>query len=342
MFSGRSSYAIQGPNVVETTYNAYPVNVPKDFLAPLYDPSLIKLEWVTFKESIPEYDGCVAAVIDNLLSERECRELIHLAETATGLHQQSTTNDEDNGDPSSFSQSKTVGGQGKPGQRGWQPALVSAGYGSEITMKDYRNSDRIIWDNVELTRRIWTRMMQVPDLKDRLAELKGEDYERLGGNPRKFIARAKEYGVNERLRFLRYGPGQFFKREMIKSVKEIAHADSMFTSPNGEKSYFTVHLYLNDSAEALQPNDIHEETLRGGSTPFLSANRKRRLDVWPKAGRVLLFQQRKLVHCGDRVNQGVKYTVRSEVMYDLIPVDADAVEDAKKQKTKKQAKQKGA
>lgn len=56
--------------------------------------------------------------------------------------------------------------------------------------------------------------------------------------------------------------------------------------------------------------------LRGGATTFHSRNLQHRLDVHPKAGRVLIFQQRGLLHSGDDVVKGVKFTMRSDVMYE--------------------------
>lgn len=39
------------------------------------------------------------------------------------------------------------------------------------------------------------------------------------------------------------------------------------------------------------------------------------MDIDPKIGRVLIFQQRRLLHSGDEVLSGVKYTMRSDLMY---------------------------
>jgi hypothetical protein len=43
----------------------------------------------------------------------------------------------------------------------------------------------------------------------------------------------------------------------------------------------------------------------------------RRLDVDPKAGRVLIFQHRGLLHSGDEVLEGVKYTMRSDLLFEF-------------------------
>jgi hypothetical protein len=55
--------------------------------------------------------------------------------------------------------------------------------------------------------------------------------------------------------------------------------------------------------------------LRGGATRFWTPDKKAYLDVRPKLGRVLVFQQPMLVHSGERVESGVKYTVRSDFMF---------------------------
>jgi hypothetical protein len=74
-------------------------------------------------------------------------------------------------------------------------------------------------------------------------------------------------------------------------------------------------LYLNDSAAGLGLPDSaqdnkkmegEEPMLVGGATTFWSGDMKRKLDVEPKAGRVLIFQHRRLLHSGDEVKEGVK------------------------------------
>lgn len=52
----------------------------------------------------------------------------------------------------------------------------------------------------------------------------------------------------------------------------------------------------------------------------------RRLDVDPKMGRVLIFQHAHLLHSGDEVQEGIKYTMRSDLMYEQI-VDEDSDND---------------
>lgn len=40
----------------------------------------------------------------------------------------------------------------------------------------------------------------------------------------------------------------------------------------------------------------------------------------PKAGRAFVFQHKGLLHSGDRVTAGVKYTMRCDLMYDWVDV----------------------
>lgn len=103
--------------------------------------------------------------------------------------------------------------------------------------------------------------------------------------------------------FLRYGPGHYFK----------PHCDGLNDSPDGsQKSFVTLHLYLNDSSGQT-------EELAGGATRFWTPDKKHFLDVEPKVGRVLVFQQRMLVHSGEEVVKGIKYTMRSDFMFEQVP-----------------------
>lgn len=102
-----------------------------------------------------------------------------------------------------------------------------------------------------------------------------------------------------------------------------AHCDGHFSEEVGGKqlkTFFTLHLYLNDSvAEAGE-----EAELVGGATSFVSNYGSRKVDVDPKAGRVLIFQHRGLNHAGDDVVEGIKYTMRAEIMYELVEPPAGA------------------
>jgi hypothetical protein len=75
------------------------------------------------------------------------------------------------------------------------------------------------------------------------------------------------------------------------------------------KSFVTIHLYLNEG-----------DGLEGGATRFWTPNKKQFLDVEPKMGRVLVFQQRMLVHSGEEVTGGLKLTMRTDCMFEKVVV----------------------
>ncbi|KAF4629587.1 hypothetical protein G7Y89_g8563 [Cudoniella acicularis] len=311
-----SEKEFEWPKVVKTKYTSLDVDIPSDFLAPLPDPSKITVKQIDFVEcGLPEYKERYAVVLDNVLNEQECKEVIHLAEKSAGAHKEEEEGED--GEPV------------KPIENnGWRPAMVNAGQDHEFLSLDYRNSDRIIWDNRDMVHRIWLRIQQAEGMKEYFSALEGKKYMSViesGGVKRGERWVITEQGPNERMRFLKYGAGQFFRR----------HCDGMYETPDGsERSYYTMHLYLNDSAQALgEPIDLdaadptiasknpavdpRTELLRGGATTFHANYSDERTDVDPKIGRVLIFQQKGLLHSGDDVTAGIKYTMRSDLMYTI-------------------------
>ena len=94
-------------------------------------------------------------------------------------------------------------------------------------------------------------------------------------------------GVNERFRCYRYVPGQHFK----------PHYDGAFQRSPRERSELTFMIYLNAQCT-------------GGVTAFLDFAAV----AVPEAGKALLFQHT-MLHEGATVESGVKYVLRSDVMY---------------------------
>lgn len=180
--------------VVKTTYTNVPVDISESFLAPLPGPSTIKVSRVKFGNTpLAAYADLYAVVLDDVLSQDECDELILMAEKSVGAHGQEESGPENNG---------------------WQPARVNAGGGYEILDAKYRNSDRIIWDEKTVAQRLWKRILQGEGMAEYFSVLDGEEYAPIVGNTpaendRRWTITAQ--GMNERMRFLKYGPGQFFK-----------------------------------------------------------------------------------------------------------------------------------
>jgi len=305
---------LQDGDIVQAVYKSRDVPIPDDFLNT--DPSDARpivandIDWL--KTDLPENEGRYATVLDNVLSPSECDTLLRMAEDS-------------------------VDDRGKSGNRTWAPALVNIGGGWEALKKGYRDSDRIVWDNQAVMDRLWARCARVDGLLERLATVQEPPSQRMRmrgskGNTWEFER------LNERMRFLKYGAGQFFRRKSAHSSSYsqqtpnppflTAHCDGAFSQEVDGKvlrTFYTLHLYLNDAeAEAeIQPSssDATSQTpsLVGGATSFLSYDHDvRRVDVNPKAGRVLIFQHDGLYHSGDDVVQGVKYTMRTDALFRLV------------------------
>ena len=99
------------------------------------------------------------------------------------------------------------------------------------------------------------------------------------------IGNSRAIGLNELFRFYRYQRGHQFK----------GHYDESYIRNEVEASYFTFMIYLNDN-------------FQGGDTTFQG------LRVQPKQGMALIFLH-SLYHEGSEVTQGVKYVLRTDVMY---------------------------
>lgn len=101
-------------------------------------------------------------------------------------------------------------------------------------------------------------------------------------------------GLNERFRLCRYREDQRFT----------VHQDGAWHPDEHTASKLTLMLYLNDA-----------DDFEGGSTRFYTS---RGGPVWksvrPAAGRLVLFDHR-LWHDGQRVRRGVKYILRTDVLY---------------------------
>ncbi|KAM0555169.1 hypothetical protein ACHAPJ_006523 [Fusarium lateritium] len=278
----------KAPMFVQPDYTSNDVPIPDTFLTS--EPSKpIESHNIDFANSpLPQYDGHTAIILDNVLSPEECRELLSLAEASVPRADENVS--------------------------AWRPAMVSAGPGLEAPAPGYRESDRIIWNQQTLVDRLWERCAQVEGLRDLLAVVPPQPYMKGG----KWVFSR----FNERMRFLKYSPGQYFK----------PHCDGAYYYTEGPgkefETFYTVHLYLNDSVE----NDPESE-LQGGATSFLDRKGEKRVDVNPKAGSVLIFQHKGLFHEGATVHKGIKYTMRTDILYEWVP-DKNAEDETEQPKMK--------
>jgi len=155
---------------------------------------------------------------------------------------------------------------------GFEPALVNTGGGRQELITDVRQSDRCIMDDNSMAAEIFRRIK--PYI------------------PGEFMG-CPIVGLNERLRFLKYNPGDYFK----------PHCDGSYVRPdNSQHSLMTVLLYLNSG-------------MKGGSTKFVHDNNPLLdVEIVPEPGLVLIFQH-DIYHEGTMLEDGVKFNVRSDVMF---------------------------
>lgn len=102
------------------------------------------------------------------------------------------------------------------------------------------------------------------------------------------FGKSRAIGINEFFRFYRYEPGQQFRK----------HRDGSFIRNEREASYYTLMIYLNDD-------------FKGGETSFADVTIK------PREGSMLIFNHQ-LEHAGNPVVEGVKYVLRTDIMYKLM------------------------
>ncbi|KAG9016247.1 hypothetical protein FRB90_003639 [Tulasnella sp. 427] len=187
----------------------------------------------------------------------------------------------------------------------WVPAAVHGGPGDQTgtVLEDYRRSSRILLDDFDLADFILSKLkphmppegLNAPEGKRwqfGVGERNAKDK-----NKKKDSTPVQLNRLNERLRYLKYVGGDFFE----------SHCDGTYWTPDRkEVSCLTLQLYLNGSKEELE----------GGATQFLSYRTPEILvDVDPRPGRALIFEQGNILHCGAKVTKGDKYTIRTDLMY---------------------------
>mmetsp|Transcript_28906 Transcript_28906/g.60154 ORF Transcript_28906/g.60154 Transcript_28906/m.60154 type:complete len:296 (-) Transcript_28906:44-931(-) len=186
---------------------------------------------------------------------------------------------------------------------GFDDALITGPGGKQILRPDIRSCYRCIIDDEDLSDAIYIRIMNA---------LRGTEFEKkimhapwmtsiktrsnaLSSNSDHSDEPITAVGLNERMRFIKYEPGHFFARH--QDIPYVRGPDC--GAKAGERSCITVQLYLNDK-------------FKGGTTRFLSGTRH--YDVVPKIGSALIFDH-DLLHEGSRVSGGIKYSVRTDIMF---------------------------
>ncbi|EEH37902.2 hypothetical protein PAAG_00823 [Paracoccidioides lutzii Pb01] len=272
------------------TYHQRPSWLPEDFLcADPQNASSRRIDFTKTNSAFPEYEGHYALMVDDLLSKEECDLLIRAAEESTISDSNKTPK--------------------------WDQALINVGNGQQMLHTDTRRCSRILWDCPWLAERILSRIR--PFIQDDIEVLRDVP-SIIGREPAQRQETWRLTRLNERLRFLRYYRGEYFR----------PHMDGSYVTPGGaEISLFTLHLYLNGEPgdrkmadlSAVSDDQVNSLPLRGGATtffpPFIDSDDARTFSVNPQTGSVLVFQHRGLAHSGDEVLQGTKYTLRTDFMF---------------------------
>lgn len=162
-------------------------------------------------------------------------------------------------------------------QKGYEAATITLGRNHFELRTEVRNNDRVIYDDVQLAEQLFAR------LRDLLpSKLNGWDL----------------IGLNERFRFYRYQSCQNFKPPW----------DAPYERDRWRRTQLSLLIYL--CADFV-----------GGETIFYqdTAMRKpcletRQAVVVPQQGQVLIFEHQQL-HEGAPVISGIKYVLRTDVMY---------------------------
>ena len=154
--------------------------------------------------------------------------------------------------------------------QGFRAAPITTALGP-VMMPTVRNNTRVMIDSIPEAQSLWERVRE--HIPARWSELPAHE----------------AVGLNERLRFYRYDPGQRFN----------VHRDGHFQRQNGERSFLTVLFFLN-------------EGFKGGETRVIEPSDA--ATITPRKGSVLFFEH-SLLHEGATLIEGRKYVLRSDLMY---------------------------
>lgn len=166
--------------------------IPGDFLTGP-GPQLVK-QLIHFEDTrLSQHKDLYAVILDNVFTPSECATLVKLAEART------------NGT--------------------WEQALVNVGCGQQRQILDVRDCGRIIWDDRDVVARIWERIKgAVPEI-----EILENKPKVTGYGPAKRKETWKMLRLNERMRFLKYGKDQYFRRRPKLSIFDCGSDRRSFT-----------------------------------------------------------------------------------------------------------------
>ena len=164
---------------------------------------------------------------------------------------------------------------------GFAPAGLAVGGGVYRVNDKARNNERVIVDDRQTAERLWHRL--------------GSLVPRMDGR--------QSVGVNWRFRIYRYRPGQYFR----------PHIDVRMELSGGGTTLMSMMVYLNDDFTGGQTGFL-EKKPRSTRARSRKRNNRTRFAVAPVRGEALVFDHLCL-HEGVEVSSGVKYAVRTDVIF---------------------------
>lgn len=182
-------------------------------------------------------------------------------------------------------------------------AAEAVGFGKTNYPPQYRGNLRLLATDPGLAAKLWERLR--PLVPGTIEVVDG-----LGGHLQQRHATWEACGLNEMFRLAKYYPGHRFG----------AHHDANYVANKDMQTLYTVNVYTNTVAPGC-----------GGRTRFYAeaANNKRKphakdcdLQVRPEAGLAVCFLQPPadlLLHDGEELTGGLKYLLRTDVMYRRVP-----------------------
>lgn len=162
--------------------------------------------------------------------------------------------------------------------------IESMGFDNQFSGDGRLLRSRAQFEHFQLSLHLWTRLK--PSLP-RLTEIYGETFKPEPA-PKRALESYVPVQLNERFRCYRYGSDEEFRR----------HQDFAHEYSDSKRTFLTVLVYLNAG-------------YAGGETLF------EHVRVCPKLG-MLAFFPHELEHEGCKVLSGMKYTLRTDVVYESI------------------------
>ncbi|XP_013387162.1 uncharacterized protein LOC106156453 [Lingula anatina] len=191
------------------------------------------------------------------------------------------------------------------------------GFGAipELVKNNYRSCERLLVQSSALASHLWdTIKTHVEDI-----EIHGDPHQQhIHGLKQALQGRWKPYGLNELFRICKYQPGGHFA----------PHFDGHFVSSSEKRSMKTFMIYLNDDFTGGTTNFVDEsQQLHMDSSGKYCAEEKNVIHrVQPETGMAIIFNHHRL-HEGERIKSGVKYIMRTDIMYHRVEKMAASEQD---------------